>query len=289
MNGLFNKGSGSVCIHANEPHVLGVFDQQVDDKLMYMIADGSTFTDNFKRSRLDMNHVVFRVKHRERILSTLFPNIKLATDKGLTDPTQYQLQSMIKKLNDLPATPIAVDEETEDATKGAMAPESAEQDVLTKPLTNPRREEVEMRFVEDHVVCSRQSIVFQESQTLQAKRVDTRQDLKTQICETLPKYVSAFARTGGSVFWGVLEETIETKTERPPDDDDLDDKIKKLIAQNPGIRFRGNKVVMLNEKKSGKFLCEGVELSQTDQKELRCHERQFTPSTRVNAGNHKPF
>lgn len=228
MNALLNEGGGLMYLHVENPHLMGNFSEQVDDKLAKMIPDDSTFAEVFNRSQVDDNHIRYEVFHGSRPLSTLNFNTKLSLDKGLCDPTHGQIRKQCSNFH--PSTEeVAVGE---GGGGGVLDP-------LTK---------------DDFVNLN--GFGFQESVKAQAKRV--RQELQSRernrsvkklvdffwSSVSLPEYISAFTKLdrGGSVYFGVSEEKTE------------------------------------DGKTTGKFLCEGVQLNEVEQRKIRDNLQEKTIS-----------
>ncbi|KAK7491170.1 hypothetical protein BaRGS_00017607 [Batillaria attramentaria] len=225
MNARLNAGGGSVCVHIDDPHCLGFFDEKVDDKMMELIADDTLFSDNFERCYQDENHVLFRVKQRQRChLSTFNFNTKQSLDRGLSDLTHGQMRHWI-------------------AHRSTSEPAASGKNRL--------------RFVKGEVVKDGNG-VFQESVSVQAKRVpetlaekggedENRIESLAEYCwegtsKPLSHYISAFTklRQGGSVYFGLSEEKRGEKQEMRTgrfkcDGVALDDserkKLRRLIVQ----------------------------------------------------------
>lgn len=193
INALLNEGGGIVCVHTSTPHLLGLFDEAVDEHLLSLIPDDTFFDDNFERHYRDTKHVIFRVRPRRRPFSTYDFNTKVSTDKGLVDPTHGQMRYFLKELSQ-------------------THPDQQGNEILGQNIS--------LRFTEDsevEVSIGNTDIVFQEDAGTQAKKLSlkskgnqeqwTYEDILSCFEEKkrLQKYITAFSKrqTGGSIYWGV--------------------------------------------------------------------------------------
>ena len=273
INALLNSGGGNVCVHADDPYLLNRFDERVDNKMQDLITDGSCFTDNFVRNfHLDKHHVIFRVKHRHRsILSTLHSNIKLSLDKGLANPTQAQIRFLVQW-----------------ASKKTEKTEEEEEEEEDKPL--------EFNFSQgNEVVVKDDKGVFQESRSIQAKAVvvdkpqqqqqglasakNSGELLAERIWKVVSPYISAFCRVneGGSVYFGVQEEKTRGKKWELATTGDYQNIFDMQLPtgytvwkmNNNALCVAQTKDVPEKEVQTGKFVCEGITLTNEDENALK--------------------
>ncbi|KAK7479757.1 hypothetical protein BaRGS_00029033 [Batillaria attramentaria] len=93
INALLNEGEGIVCIHGANPYLLGLFDEQVDDKMHEMVMEYSFYHENFERHfEAGQDHVFFRVKRKIRPPITLDLNSKVSLNRGVADPSHTQMR-----------------------------------------------------------------------------------------------------------------------------------------------------------------------------------------------------
>ena len=270
LNALINEGGGSLCLHVENSHMLGKFDQIVNVAMAALVPDDTLFQDNFERHVDDKNHIIFRVKQRRRLLSTYSFNTKISHDKGSEDPTHGQMRQFMNR------------EEGEDDETRA--------DDRTEDYTFKKDREVEVE-----VKRRRRKVqsVFQESVSIQAKKIpktfphsadrglkiadlffDTKPESRGIF---LPKYITAFSklRRGGSIFLGLYEESMEVPKWSPVKESE---KNELLSFKKPEYNLWKDDDVYLIAKENppgkdtvhtGLFISQGITLTKTEQRHFR--------------------
>ncbi|KAK7480444.1 hypothetical protein BaRGS_00028363 [Batillaria attramentaria] len=101
VNAILNseESCGTISLHL-DGRLNNVFMDQIRKKLTDLISDDSLYDDNYEKSHSpDGNHIAFRVKPRDRPLSTMDLKIKLASDTGLEAPSQGNIQKLMSKVS----------------------------------------------------------------------------------------------------------------------------------------------------------------------------------------------
>ena len=275
INALLNEGGGIVCVHTSTPHLLGLFDEAVDELMLSLIPDDTFFDDNFERHYRDTKHVIFRVRPRRRPFSTYDFNTKVSTDKGLVDPTHRQMRYFLKELSQ-------------------THPDQQGNEILGQNIS--------LRFTEDsevEVSIGNTDIVFQEDAGTQAKTLSlkskgnqeqwTYRDILHcfEKKERLQKYITAFSKrqTGGSIYWGVYEHKQDKKqwTEM----ENISQQQAQLLQSfgQPDLKlYKDNKLEnvyhLANEsevptakgvQKTGEFRCQGIHIGGLNERDFSNH------------------
>ncbi|KAK7088849.1 uncharacterized protein [Littorina saxatilis] len=286
LNALMNTGGGILCLHVENPHMLGSFEESVNLAMASLISDNTTFPENFERHLKDDNHVIFRVKQKERPLSTVSFQTKISYDKGVEDATHGQMRHLL-----MPK------EREEDSKQPAHTK-------LTYEYKFREGEEVKVKVTNAKGNPTKvKEVVYQESRNAQAKKIPKPPVGRTaaEKVETLtepffnednypgtflPRYFAAFSKleAGGSILLGVEEEKIKLPkwTEVP-----AAERENLLTFKNPGLTlwtytkedaaqyiFGQECPLEQIEKKTGVFNCQGVKLNPQEQDCLREDIRQ---------------
>ena len=258
LNALLNEGGGIMCLHINNPHMLGAFEQRVNLAMAALVPDDTLFEDNFERHFKDENHVIFRVKRKRRPLSTLSFNTKISYDM---DPTHGQMRYFLQKKK-----------EDDD------------------PFADT--EALECRFKKDEEVKVWKG-VFQKSMSVQAKKISKtfagKNDRISELVELffhenkgtfLPKYITAFSKLkqGGSIILGIYEYKKDVLKWTEVDEHE---KSELLTFNKAGLRLWKDKndvylvapssPVAKESVETGEFICEGIVLTQEEQENLSEH------------------
>ena len=269
MNALYNQGSGAVIVHTDEPHRLNKFDEKVDNELHNMITDQSCFTDCFERFHYDDKHIVFRVKPKERRLSTLVPNTRISVEHGTVDPSQAQLQYLnetaSRKQDDTPTSANEVTlilEKDKEVFVGLKSRKVAFQESRhTQAKQFPKRT---IKLLKDESKTTEERIRQLANDCVKGRR--------------LCKYVSAFSKLdgGGSVYFGLEEKKINSvKRWRRVEDEEYKDVFTvhhpEFSAWKDGNVYcvaREEDVPVKNEVKTGEFICQGISLNSEERRLL---------------------
>ncbi|KAK7476176.1 hypothetical protein BaRGS_00032600 [Batillaria attramentaria] len=201
VNALKNEGGGCVFVHADNPHLLGLFDEQVDDKLKQMITDDSFFHDNFERHMSDKKHIIYRVVRICPYLSTFSFNSKVSLNKGLDEPTHYQMRQLLN----------TVSNRASKSSSAATSTGTRFKFRLNEEVTTP------MCVFSEDVSTQAKSIPLDkmpyrggiQRQTANAEIQQLADYMWKQV--SLPHYITAFSKLkdGGSVYFGLKEKKTE--------------------------------------------------------------------------------
>ncbi|KAK7094430.1 hypothetical protein V1264_005993 [Littorina saxatilis] len=260
INGLLNNKAGAVVIHAKDRNCLEKFDQKVDSKLKDLVSDGSMYHCVFERSYFDQTHLVYRLKtsSRKRPMSTLDFKTKVSHNKGKDAPSYINITVFVGELCSSKPHPNAT---------------CAREYVFEQGNEIPRK-----------VNGLPTDEVLQESMSIQAKSLlNCKLSQLAEHCwenGKLKEYITAFTKIkgGGSVFFAVSEEKKEEPAWISLSQDIVDVTKKGKVdkwqiwqdkkVSNPTLYYVAKKS-KITEKKTGKFVTEGVQLTEQERRDFR--------------------
>ena len=236
VNALVNKKGGYIIIHSPHDHLVGKFDQQVDDSLKRLIPDQSSYHSYFSRYITDDGkHVVYRVKPKSgrRPLSILKYHTMVSLNCCVLEPTQGEFQNLLTEAS------LTADEEEEsdedDSDEDDSDEDDSDEDDSDEDDSDDEDDDSDGEDDSEHEEDDRMegfmtnlvkgkrimfgSVPFQEDIRTQAKcpenakKSDTNgiQGLLTKLWNNfkITHYISAFSkvRYGGSIYVGVKEKS----------------------------------------------------------------------------------
>ncbi|XP_070199175.1 uncharacterized protein [Littorina saxatilis] len=266
VNALLNDCGGTVCVHCSRPCPVALLDSVIDNRLRDLIANATPYDDNFERLVVNDHHLFYRVKPTsDPAVSTLsFPSF-LSDNQGLVPPTQQQIQTIV--LGSLKPSPQP------EANEGVRRfYEERQEFVLEQPVRIQPSCKVHLHRVDSLAVETKRVQNYGEKAVLYWW-----EDLG------LPRFVAALCKqqSGGSVYLGLAEEKTQPKkvwkevegcdlaTLFPgspkkiwvdADDDVHSSKVHHLAREEDVPSTEGYS--------TGRYVCQGVDLSQQERRAL---------------------
>lgn len=272
VNTLCNEGGGFVLIHTEQQY-LTFFDEQVDDRLMSMIPDGSMFDENFRTKRVDDQHVSFQVlPSNNRQLCVLDFHSTISLNKGRAKPDYRQMKHLLNRAPPFSHYSLSSPFKAERLVRGDIVPFIETRNMQAKLIMDRDMELVSGTSRGEKLL------------SLSWEKLD------------LPDFISGFSKQkeGGHYCLGLEEEKkCEGQRWRPVEGTDTICellKMKKKLWENKDnttiLYLAEEGDVPTYEYRTGRFILRGVRLSCDDQEKfelglknkLQCNMFCFPPS-----------